>query len=310
METQKEYVIACERLNISLKRLNNITSKEEKINCIKKCYYKLALRHHPDKGGDSTEFKKIKEAYDFIIKHETDNESNVYIKEDNDTFEGMFVSFVESIIKNRKGFERFDKLFIKTTLHSILKKCDVYSIKVFSQLDLEKCKQIYDFLSQHKDVFFLSDEQLLKYKEIIQNKMKNNNIILLNPSIDDILSDNIYKLELEDDTHYIPLWHNEIIVDDMIIKNIPDISSNISINDNHDIIIKQTVSIVELFENGKLGITVGNKNYNVHSDQVKITKDIQFILFKEQGKLIPNSNNLYENKKRGNVIVELTLSVV
>ena len=37
----------------------------------------------------------------------------------------------------------------------------------------------------------------------------------------------------------------------MIIKNIPDISSNISINDNHDIIIKQTVSLVELFENGK-----------------------------------------------------------
>ena len=40
-------------------------------------------------------------------------------------------------------------------------------------------------------MYFLSDEQLLKYKEIIQNKMKNNNIILLNPSIDDILSDNI-----------------------------------------------------------------------------------------------------------------------
>lgn len=31
---------------------------------IKKAYYKQALIHHPDKGGDETEFKKIQEAYE------------------------------------------------------------------------------------------------------------------------------------------------------------------------------------------------------------------------------------------------------
>ena len=30
---------------------------------IKKAYYKLAMAHHPDKGGDTAEFQKIGDAY-------------------------------------------------------------------------------------------------------------------------------------------------------------------------------------------------------------------------------------------------------
>jgi len=33
---------------------------------IKKAYRKLAVQHHPDKGGDEDTFKKISEAYDTI----------------------------------------------------------------------------------------------------------------------------------------------------------------------------------------------------------------------------------------------------
>ena len=33
---------------------------------IKKAYRRLAMKHHPDKGGDIDQFKKIQEAYDTL----------------------------------------------------------------------------------------------------------------------------------------------------------------------------------------------------------------------------------------------------
>ena len=39
--------------------VNKSSSKEE----IKKVYKKLALKHHPDKGGDAEKFKELSEAY-------------------------------------------------------------------------------------------------------------------------------------------------------------------------------------------------------------------------------------------------------
>ena len=37
---------------------------------VKKAYRKLAMKHHPDKGGDTEKFKEIQEAYDRITKGE------------------------------------------------------------------------------------------------------------------------------------------------------------------------------------------------------------------------------------------------
>jgi len=41
-------------------------SKSASSDEIKKAYRKLALEHHPDKGGDEAEFKKINEAYQVL----------------------------------------------------------------------------------------------------------------------------------------------------------------------------------------------------------------------------------------------------
>lgn len=43
-------------------------------NTIKKAYRKLAMKHHPDKGGDPEKFKSIQNAYDKITKGEPKDE--------------------------------------------------------------------------------------------------------------------------------------------------------------------------------------------------------------------------------------------
>ncbi len=55
---------------------------------VKKAYRKLAMKHHPDKGGDPEEFKKIQTAYDRIIKGETEQQPPMM-----DPFASMFNHF-------------------------------------------------------------------------------------------------------------------------------------------------------------------------------------------------------------------------
>ncbi|MFA5382986.1 MAG: DnaJ domain-containing protein, partial [Candidatus Micrarchaeia archaeon] len=38
-------------------------SKDASAEEIKKAYRKLAMKHHPDKGGDQEKFKELSEAY-------------------------------------------------------------------------------------------------------------------------------------------------------------------------------------------------------------------------------------------------------
>lgn len=286
---------------------------------IKRAYYKQALRHHPDKGGDSETFKKIKESYDFLRKNKNDCDGNNGGSNDDgpddskhsdiyETYETMLVHFVEYIMKTQKGFENFDPITIKTTLKSIIQGCSSYSIKLFQQLDIEKCRSIYAFLSQYSYLSNLNKDHLRLFEKIMQNKIKNNNVILLNPSLHDLLHDNIYKLETDTDTHYIPLWHEEIVIDDMIVKNIPDIDDNTTITRNNDIIIKHKSSIMKLFKDGYDELNIADSLFKIQSSDVKITKQPQFIVFKNRGKIIPNKHNLYDNKQRGHVIIELTIT--
>ena len=55
--------------------VNENATQEE----IKKTYRKLAMEHHPDKGGNEETFKKISEAYDVLS--DENKKTNMTIKE-------------------------------------------------------------------------------------------------------------------------------------------------------------------------------------------------------------------------------------
>jgi len=64
---------------------------------IKKSYHKLALKHHPDKGGDAEKFREISEAYKMLI--ESNGENVKYEDEDWENFDPM-VFFKEQFSNN------------------------------------------------------------------------------------------------------------------------------------------------------------------------------------------------------------------
>lgn len=70
-------------------------SPNASIDEVKKAYKKLALRHHPDKGGSSEKFKQISEAYMSIV-----NEDSIF---NNPDLVSSFDDFLRTTFKNKKA---------------------------------------------------------------------------------------------------------------------------------------------------------------------------------------------------------------
>ena len=151
-----------------------------------------------------------------------------------------------------------------------------------------------------------------RYKTILQKKCETDNIILLNPDLDDLFNDNIYKLTFEEKEYYIPLWHHELHFSlhdkDLIIKCDPEIPKNCWIDDRNNIYFLSKININDLFEQGYCDITIcKNKTIKIMSHELKITKEKQVIIKRNEGILKINDTHTYDTTIRGDIYLECIL---
>ena len=183
-----DYKHACELLNLK----KGFTPPQ-----LKKAYYRQALKFHPDKNPDTEEkFKEIGKAYEFLQK-------NKKIKIEN-------LSYSEIL---KKIFNMDLLLFKHKKPMEIIFKSD-FSLKIFEKLRKELALQIFELTHEYNEILGFSEETLIKMKEIIQKKMEKDRIIILNPTIDELLNDKVYKFQGETKTFFCPLWYNELCFDD------------------------------------------------------------------------------------------------
>lgn len=304
------YNKACEVLEISIKHF-----RED----IKKAYFKQALKWHPDKPkGDEEKFKEIKEAYDFLENYHKYGEKFDHEKVTNiPSYLDILKEFLDKYVPENK----WDKLFIETSFNEFMKKgvlvSEKISLDIFKSLSTKRSLELYELISKNYHTFNINEKFIKKMKENLREKMNSDNIVIINPTINDMLNDNIYKLEITDENIiYVPLWHrkiyNTIKVDDnnnkdIMIMIIPPKIENIVIKDNNDIYVKKKIKINEIFETGYFYVTMGEKNIKIDSKELKITKESQMIILKDEGILKINKNDIYQKDRRANIIIEITL---
>ena len=269
---------------------------------LRKAYLKQALKYHPDKpGGNKEKFQEIRGAYDYLKSDK-----------DEDPFAYSGPSFkIESILKKCIGFfspeTDLDDKFINTSLKNILINCENISVEIFKNLTFEKSTTLYKYFYQYNEVFQLSPEVLYKMKQIIKEKAESTNIIVLKSTIDDLLNNKIYKLELQEHDYYIPLWHKRFNINDILVLNEYELPDNIIIKENNDIWIHKELPFHTLFHDGDCEIFVGSKAIKIQADTLKITKTPQIKLFKNIGIPCVNKNDIYNFNKKSNVYVEILL---
>ncbi len=294
------------------------------IDTLKKKYHKMALIHHPDKNGNSVEakekFQKLGEAYELLKKElgymnqttRLDNDDPLF---NNNTESDGYSFFLNMFLQNIVTGQYSDA--VQSIIRDIVSGCKEISLKMFDKMDRETSLYVYNFIMKYKDLFHLNDSILNTVKEIILEKFKDIQLFTLNPSIDDLFENNVYKLEYNSKLYFVPLWHGEVYFDavandtvksdvkEIIVKCIPELPDHISIDENNHIYINVNVKFgISLIHDKITTILVGKKRYEIPNEQL-YCKQNQLYVFKNSGISQIDEHDMYNIKKKGDVVVRI-----
>ena len=252
--------------------LNIKRNEKITIELVKKKYKHKALKFHPDKNNSKTasdEFIKIHEAYETLL-NECNNKSS-------------FINIIENNSIN-------------------------YIKKFINVVDIDILKILYKLLKTNQEVLQIPN----KVVELLLEKINSKKYIILNPKIDDLFENNVYKLIIENKKYIIPLWHDELVYEhnnnDIYIKNIPSLPNNISIDNNNNIIVLLHYNVKEIWNNDIVYFNIGNKNFSITKDEIKLLKE-QIIILKNKGISKINTKDIFDISNKSNIIIKLFLNI-
>ena len=255
-------------------------SRDCSLTELNKRYRIMALKLHPDKNGNTPDataaFQELNAAYHTLLpgakndqageandSNDEDNAGNADNADnaDNATYSNIFMNFMKSLFKrkDKTGGGNQNQVLLDL-LHRIVH--DYASISVHAALDSldpSVLFQLYETLEQYNSAVSMDARIFEEITRIIREKMQNNNIIILKPSLKDVIQNNISVLQFGGQTFYVPLWHSELHYriestpdspdksgKQLIVKCMPDLPDHMSIDANNELHIDVSVDIKEM----------------------------------------------------------------
>ena len=258
---------------------------------IKKQYHKMALKNHPDKNQNSQEskekFQKIQEAYQFLDKfidspfasEETFSFTQPYpfdySEEDTQTsnkfdYKHILQQFISSFMtqENKSLFEVVKEL--------VVSGCKNISSSLFEKLERDDAIEVFSFLCKYHSILHIDNSILEQVKEIVAKKFENVQVFLLNPSLKDLLWDNLYKLKVEDSVYLVPLWQNEVYFDgkkdEIIVRCVPDLPERVLLDEHNGLhIYIERPFKLEYLDTNRLSFEIEGKKFEIPNLEFKRT---------------------------------------
>jgi curved DNA-binding protein CbpA len=319
-------------MNVSIKDARTIigVSRDFSLAELKKRYHILALKLHPDKNGNTPEataaFQRLNTAYRVLLLEVDANYDDACEKnggEETETYANIFMNFIKSLFsKNHNSGNDKDapiNPLLMELLHRIVHDYASVSVgAVLDSLDPTTLFQLYETLEQYNAAISMDAQIFEEISRIIREKMQKNNVIVLTPSLKDVIQNNISVVQFEGQTFYVPLWHSELHYHvegsdkQLIVKCMPELPDHMSIDANNELHIDVRADIKELLNRsgGVLRIPLyDDECVELHVRELHIKSSQTLVLRNNKfGISLICSNDIYEVKNKAPICVCVQLS--
>jgi hypothetical protein len=283
------------------------------IDDLKRRYRRLALQFHPDKNGNSVEsgenFKLIKEAYEYLQLHiETQGETLHETSEASDDYITILQRFIKSMLQTSVGGEEREGGEMGDLIKEIVMNgCKKMSVRLFENMNKDTAMELLSFISKHRNILHIDHDTIQRVREIILEKYKNDQLYILNPTLDDLLENNIYKLDVDGKIYLVPLWHSEVYFDgsgcDIIVQCIPELPPNMYLDENNALHVEVNAPFtISLLDSPCVMLKLGKQTFPL---QVQFKKT-QTCYIHNQGISVIDEKNMCNIFPKGGVYVKIT----
>lgn len=298
-------------IDLSVVNINEIT-----LDYLKKQYRRLALKNHPDKNnntpGSTIRFQQINEAYDYLrreLKHLSDDD-------DDDNLDGsgssLYSDILTGFMKTMFGGAHGD--ILTKVVNDIITAGKKISSRLFDDLDKDTAFNVYSFLSTNRSVLHLSQDILDLIRDVVLKKYDNIEVYRLNPSILDMMNNNLYKLYVNETLYLVPLWHNEAYFDgsgcEIMVICDPELPTGITLDDDNNIYVETVIHASNdlvgiILENGSIQVKVGEKIFKIPINQLQM-KTEQYYRIKNEG-ISKIKKDMCDIAEKSDIIVKINI---
>lgn len=298
--------------------MNNQTARfildikeEEKLTheTLKRQFRYKALQYHPDKNHSldaKDKFQEVKEAYDILKTNIGDTVTS--------DFNCNYADLLYDFLRDTLELKEFANKLVNTRVFNIIidkltHTCEDKMMSIIEKIDKTIIIELYRVITKNDTLFKYIDNSVIeKVKSFIDDKTKDDERIILNPTIEDLLECNVYKFNINDKRFIIPLWQDELIYDisgsDLYVLCNPILDENHFIDELKNLHVKITHIMKDIWCCTNKTIKIGNKVLEYNPSELKL-KYHQTLMFKGEGIPYPNTKNIYDIKNKGNIILHI-----
>ena len=287
----------------------DINDPDIDVDMIKRQYRLKALIYHPDKNKSPnavSKFHEIHNAYEYLLMAEEYANHDSY-GENDESYRNLFMMFLKKILENDTGQSVFYNIIQRITT-----MCESKAFELLERLDKPTLIKTCIILTKYKDAFHITDNIIEKITHLIQTRNENDECIILNPTLKDLYNNNLYKLSVNGETYIIPLWHHELVYDnlghDLYVNCLPDLPGHITIDENNNIHIDVKYNIHDIWEHEYIQVQCDTMCYPIQVNTLKLTNK-QNVIFAKQGLSKINVKNIYDVSNKSDVYVTVHLTL-